>query len=394
MGPLRGAIAVPLLIFLVAACAGSAASPSSSASPATSAGATETPIETATATAAATPKPTATLAALITPTAAPATPTADSTGHGEYLLVLKRVQFADGSIQAQLWVVRPDGTGLKELVAGHKQLVDPTDYDLAAVWSHDGTKIHVVRDCDSKISDFKVGTWSQKPIATMGNKAADFVWSPDDSQIAYWRYTSESVICGGSDYPNDLMVMKADTSGKTVIRPNTGYLRLVSYWPTGGALVANTDNSWYKVDVPGGALTPLDIQGVAAPKISPDGFKVAYGSTSGHVLIRDVLGGALTDLGAGDEYEWSPDSASVAVAGGGTLQMCDAANGGCSTIYSRSATHLTFSPDGRRIAFVDWPTGQVYVVNSDGTGLAPVPGVSGFVGWDYMGVQERLIWQP
>jgi hypothetical protein len=396
--PLRRAVVVPLaLTFLVAACTSSGASPSSApsdASPSATASIAETPAETASASA----EPTITPTAAVTPTAAPATPTPKPFVHGEYLLFIRLVTFRAGGFQPQLWVVRPDGSGLRMLAEGHKATISPNAYDLAAVWSHDGTKIHVVRDCDSKLSDIRVSDWVETPIVTMGDKAADFVWSSDDSEIAYWLYTAADHICAQNsiDDTRDLMIMTSAGASQTAVSHNIGELRATSWWPTERSLLARDSGSLSRVSLPGGSATAMGITNVKwypPAAVSPDGMRVAYMGTDDHVRTRAVAGGVIRDLGLGTGFAWSPDSTSLAVTGS-TLRKCVAATGVCSGLYGSPTTLPTWSPNGANIAFVNTTTGQVLVIGASGGPVTPVPGALGFTQTSYAFVRETLQWQP
>jgi Tol biopolymer transport system component len=142
--------------------------------------------------------------------------------------------------------------------------------------------------------------------------------------------------------------------------------------------------------------TPLDVQ---APAWSPDGRTIVFVSWrdgNGEVYAMDADGSSprnLTQNPAKDvRPAWSPDGRSIAfVSRRGPSSRCKPGPGRCgldrqSEIYVMNADgsrkrkltrdrgfddYPTWSPDGRRIAFLRGrgARGQLYVVNADGSGL-------------------------
>ena len=305
--------------------------------------------------------------------------------HGEYLLFVKNVDTPDYT-RPEAWVVRPDGTGLRKVVEGWEiGGPSPPGRNLeTVVWSHDGGSIHVVKGCDSRLSDIVVGSWGEKPLITMGEKAASFVWSPDDGNIAYYRFTGSDVICmqNSTDDTHDLMAMKGDGSAQTVVVHNAvGY---TEWWGHGFTILVRDGAAWSLVSIVDGASTPL-VSGVSAVRLSPDGSLVAF-IDAGHVKVRATSGGLgkLRDLGAGGHFAWSPDGKSIAVAGG-FLKVFSTSTWTSSTPYALPASKPTWSPNSLKIAFITH-TGGVSVLSVKGGPVTPVPGVSG--------VNRDLQWQP
>jgi hypothetical protein len=121
--------------------------------------------------------------------------------------------------------------------------------------------------------------------------------------------------------------------------------------------------------------------GVSArsPRFSPDGRRIAYLM---HDDGRDGI--RILDLSAGDErtitawhtgsMDWSPDGNVFAygnIDGGISFINADGTNDRVILPPSGflGVKSLSFSPDGRRIAFTSFVDSRLFVVNTDGTGL-------------------------
>jgi Tol biopolymer transport system component len=261
--------------------------------------------------------------------------------------------------QPQLWVIRPTGTGARKIAEGQAHgPLSPPNYNLDGVWSHDGSMVHVMKGCDSRLSNIAVHSWVETPVVNMGNKAAEFVWSPDDTKVAYFNYTNvQAVICMQGTIPttHDLMVMNADGSARTVVLHNTDWYPYS--WPGASSVLLRDNPVWALMSIPGGAVTSLGISGWPAA-LSPDGASVAYIS-SGHVWVRAVTGGPVSDYGPGKDFAWSPDGESIAVTGT-TLRVVTVATAASTTLYAHSTSLPTWSPDSTRVAFVKDHT-DIYV---------------------------------
>ena len=165
--------------------------------------------------------------------------------------------------------------------------------------------------------------------------------------------------------------------------------------------------------------TPLDVQ---APAWSPDGRTIVFVSWrdgNGEVYAMDANGSGprnLTQNPANDvRPAWSPDGRSIAfVSSRSPSSRCKPGPGRCwrdydrqSEIYvmnadgsrkrnltrDRASDDLpTWSPDGRRIAFLHGRgrgRGQLYVVNADGSGLRNLGRIAGPALF-----ASQLVWSP
>jgi len=321
-----------------------------------------------------------------TPTPAPKATAAPAT-HGEYLLVLRMVTLTEVTRQPQAWVIRPDGSKARKIAEGGVEgMNSPPIYNLDVVWSHNGSEVHVSKGCDSHLSDVAVGGWGETPIAGMTDKTQDFAWSEDEGDVAYFRYTGEAFICMQGTLPttHDLMIMKADGSARTVVLRDTPWYP--TSWLAGRRILvrdhAGSETTWALVGFPGGAVTPLGIDGDTA-KVSPDGTLVAFLQV-GNLKVRAVSGGPVSSLGTANSFAWSPDGTMIAAAGS-TLRIVTVATGASRTMSTRPAARPAWAPDGKSLAF-EMGTGDVYVMNVKAA--SPTLVVSGW------GTILDLQWQP
>jgi hypothetical protein len=371
-------ILIGLVLVLVAACTSSATSPGDSSPSATpdatltaSPGVAATDTESTTPEAAPTPTPAASRAP------SPVIATLPGLTHGEYLLVRKSISLPNDQFRAELWLTRPNGTGSRKIAEGYTTgVLSPPAYNLDGVWSHDGSVVHVMTGCDSQLSDVPVTGGAAVATASMTNKDAGFVWSPDDSKIAYWHFTGGDVICAqnGLTMARDLMVMNADGTGKTVVRQNIpwGTFTLQS-WINSNYLLARYENDWVKIAVADGTLTHLNLPADApTAKVSPDQKRIAYHRSNGHIYVRATNGGVAVDRGTGTYFEWSPDSKLLAI-GGVSLKVAGALTSDVTNIYNFSSEKLTWSPDSKYIAIRKTAGGGIFYIAAAGGPANYVP---------------------
>jgi dipeptidyl aminopeptidase/acylaminoacyl peptidase len=305
--------------------------------------------------------------------------------HGAYLLYETSVSFPDNSAQPQAWVVKPDGTASQMIAEGLRAgPLSPPRYNLDSVWAQTGSRIHLMKDCDSKLSDVAVGTWSTVAGPAMTDKDAGFIWSKDDKRVAYWHFTGQDVICeqNGFTMARDLIVMSTDGTSKTILVHGFGDSWSATAWTPDGTrlLVRNSSGNWLTINSTTGAMAPLGFSGTSA-KISPDGTRIAYLS-GGHAYARSLGGGIAKDLGAATDFAWRPDGAALALSGT-TLKVVNATTATSVTIFNFSTKSPTWSPDGTKIAFIKSAGGGVLVIPAAGGSVTVIPGTSRatFVGW-------------
>jgi hypothetical protein len=288
--------------------------------------------------------------------------------HGQYLLYDTDKSLPGDVSQPQEWVVKPDGSGARLVAEGIAVgPLSPPRFNLDAVWSHNGLILHLARyqdACTPHLSDVPASGGTETPKVTMTNHDGYFLWSPDDTRIAY-RHYHEDTICeqNGLSMINDLIVMNADGSGKHIIRTNIPY-QVTAWLPDGSGFVAHNDaGAWFKVNGIDGSTTPL---GVTAGRleVSPDGSKIAY-QNGAHLYARNFSGGPVRDMGVHQDFAWAPTGPVLAICTSSQLSSQSANSGVGLILYSGGCTSPSWSPDGKTIAFHK-STGWIAVVSSTG----------------------------
>jgi Tol biopolymer transport system component len=247
-------------------------------------------------------------------------------------------------VAPNIYVVHPDGTGLRNLSQVDAHEVNP-------IWSPAGDKILFTKNGDLYVMD-PDGAGRVK-LAEGRTSINEYRWSPDGQMIAY-----ADLRLGADDFSIDLWVMQVDGNRK---------VKLVEQgdqpsWSPDGRIV-------YRSRPP------------ASDRLSPTHLRVV--NADGR---RDVR---LTTR-AGYEPVWSPDGGKIAFVGfaadftsdiyvinpDGTREM-NLTQG----LNSLNA-ELSWSPDGSKIAFSTAPVGPVFhdiaVMNRDGTGRTNLTNEPGF----------------
>jgi TolB protein len=258
--------------------------------------------------------------------------------------------------QTELYVMNADGSGKRRLVRNASGL-GPEPY--GTVWSPDGLKLAFAKRLGPAIGQCVVchteifvvnadGSGQRNLTGKLGGEAP--TWSPDGQTIAF------STTRDNPNIPN-LYVMNADGSGQRRVTQGAAGAWGSSWSPDGRRLAFesvvggsgyNTDI--YVVNVDGSGQQQLTRQPLQeqVPAWSPDGRRIAFES------YRDErpLGGR----------RWQRLMQVMNADGSEQRKL---------TRLSNSDGSFSWSPDGRRIAFVSDRDGndEVYVINVDGSGL-------------------------
>ena len=334
-------------------------SPTSTFTPTPTATHTPTPTPTFTPTPTHTPTPTPTFTPTPTHTPTP-TPTATPTPG--------RIAFAsnrDGN--SEIYAMNADGSGLA-------RLTNNSASDSSPSWSPDGRRIAFASNRDGNWEIYAMNADGSGLVRLTNNSANDGnpSWSPDGRRIAF---VSSRV---GND---EIYAMNADGSGVARLTNNSAEDRNPSWSPDGRRIAFHSDfgsyADWeweiYAMNADGSGLarrltysssltdahqlrSPIVYNSTESwdPSWSPDGRRIAFVSLTHVVSRRD--GDSTTWVRNRDIYAMNAD--------GGTAARL--------TNNPAGDWHPSWSPDGRRIAFVSSRDGnsEIYAMNADGSGVA------------------------
>lgn len=257
------------------------------------------------------------------------------------------IAFNTGEPPEQIWVARTDGTGHRKLSRGGTP-------DLQAAWSPDGRRI--------AFASMPAGSWDIYVMDAAGRNRARVVaspskdtapaWAPDGSRLAYQRADGEGT-------SSEIRVVNLDGSGDR--RLTTGALNESPSWSPDGARIvfqSTRDGSkfdLYVMNADGSGvrrLTATPERREDAPSWSPDGTLILFAAGADH-MPRDIY---VVDADGGNERRL--------------------------TRRGRPVWYPRWSPDGKQIAFFEFPfpRATIYLMNADGSRLRTLFGRLGFAG--------------
>jgi TolB protein len=273
-----------------------------------------------------------------------------------------RIAFAaapSGSFDFDIYTVRPDGSGLRQLTtgpAGHSSFANAWSPD-GRVIAFDSDRTGVVQLFTMRPDGTRVSQLTHDPVLWSVNPA----WSPDGRKLAFVREPAEAP--GG-----DIYVMNADGSGLRALTHDAGHNRSPAWSPDGTRIAFDSDRTGpgtsavYQMHPDGSGvrrLTSLALDAFGAD-YAPDGRHVAFSSN------LDVPDSAI--------YVIRPDGSHL-------RQLTSPPPGG------GGDADVSYSPDGRRLVFVsDRREGDadLWVMDADGTDLVditPDPGAQFVPDW-------------
>ncbi|MFR9166131.1 MAG: TolB family protein [Dysgonomonas sp.] len=251
-----------------------------------------------------------------------------------------------------IWVVDANGKNLRQVTsdagAGYKMS-----------WSADNktilgrTSIRENNRVFHEVKTYDVVTNSSRLIEskTRQLKGVPF-WSSDYSQVVYQTENGTKSAKSGIRVVN--MKSKVASSAEAL------FSKMVADPATVAADVAGLNQFKGKV--------------LFNPVVSPDGNKIAFQVGGEGLYVCDADGNQLKALGKGERATWTPDGKYVIAAvttddghelTGGKLVSANVESGAISTLMSSGyiAVSPAVSPDGKKLAFEDYASGYVYLVD-------------------------------
>jgi len=270
-------------------------------------------------------------------------------------------------------VANADGSGLL-------RVTDGPGGDCAPVWSPDGRKIafqrSLVRREGDKVVGFEFDIYvikadgSEERKLTSDAVSARPIWSPDGRKIAFWS---------GPDGAGGIYVMNADGSERRLLADSGARLRQQA-----------CENCAHLGHI---AWSP-DGRKLLLVRSGPIG---GHDSRKHHVVVMNADGSRLRRLrrftpGNGGEPSWSPDGRKIVFvnfrAGNFDVYVMNADGSGLRNV-TRHPSHDSdpaWSPDAKKIAFTTKREGnfEIYVMNANGSGqhnLTRNPAVDRYPVW-------------
>ncbi len=266
---------------------------------------------------------------------------------------------AEGPDGDGLYIVKPDGSGLRLLTAESGFVAYP-------MWSPGGGRIAYVAGVPGgvdpvllRLYEFETDTaLTVSTLAVAGQFGAPATWSPDGRRIAFSEVAGDAPRLRVYDLERAELIDSARVSGRSPSwSPDGEELAFVSDSGQGGLLV---------MDVAGGEPEVLASRpgGEEGPRWSPDGDVIAVveGEEGEEALLLvERASGAVTELGAGLVPSWSPDGRRLVFSAPSEDGKTDldiffiAIEGGARQPLSQSTTRdlwPAWSPDGNSVALL------------------------------------------
>ena len=193
----------------------------------------------------------------------------------------------DPQAQGDIYVIAPDGSGLKRLTSGAFNDIEPA-------WSPDGSRIVFQRDGSIHVVNASDGSGLQ----ALTGSGCDFypTWSPDGSRIAFASCRSGT---------NAIYVINADGSGVKQLTSDTAS-NYFPRWSPDGTRIAFEHGPCcgvYVINPDGTGLAQLSLHG-RTPSWSPDNRALVFEWYGIHIVNADGTG--IHPLGVGFDPAWSP----------------------------------------------------------------------------------------
>jgi len=302
-------------------------------------------------------------------------------------------------VQGGLFVVHPDGSGLREIINLRARDNNPR-------FSPDGRWLFFQSDALGVNQVFRCREDGSEPgnltvRLGLAKEYYGFTPSPDGSQLAVTAHDGQIA---------RVLLMNTDGGEPRFVTPEGAHCYMAAFSPDGRALVyANVDQGYTLelLDLQSGRATPLPTgPGCTVPQFTPDGNTLIYVKPDDEDLYALALGEGqprkLTDgdvcshfrlsakdwHGSSDAPAISPDGQRIALIGltmEGVPQVFTMALDGSDR---RQLTHrptpcgrVQWSPDGARLTFVSWVGDyvQLFIMDADGENMRQLTNLPGAV---------------
>jgi Tol biopolymer transport system component len=216
------------------------------------------------------------------------------------------IAFASSRRLGGLFVIRPDGTGLRQLFHGNASNPD---------WSPDGRRIAY----QGSSGIYLISRHGGRPRHIL--RGARFLlpaWAPDGRMLAVVKWER--------DLSMAIYVLRPDGSGLERLLPqdrrSPGSLR-------SGAAASATEPAW-----------------------APNGRQIAFQEGNGRIVVVKIAGERRRLIATGsDEPAWSPDGRTIAFESNGALWATNADGSGDPHLLASNGADPSWAPDSRNMVF-------------------------------------------
>lgn len=220
-------------------------------------------------------------------------------------------------------------------------------------------------------------TGEPKAIAKMNEPLRTPVWSPDGTKLAMTSIKNDGIWVVEANGENLHQITAEQGAGYQMKWSDNATV------VTRSSVEKNSNTLFQQMlDDPAGVLSNVaafeDLKGyfVFNPVLSPDGSKIVFQSNNGKGLyICNADGSQLRNLGQGERASWTPEGKYVVVMvvaddgeviTKGELISINVTTGVRSTLLSSDkyvALSPAVSPDGAKVAFEEYRSGVIYVMD-------------------------------
>jgi Tol biopolymer transport system component len=240
------------------------------------------------------------------------------------------------------------------------------------VWSPDGTKLALTSLHNDGIWVVSEDASDLKQITTDSGAGYRMKWSDDNQTI-----TARTSLREKGRIFHEVKAYNTTSGKQETLLKKTRATHALAYWnETENALLQQMIDKPAEVASQVAGLQALDGSLIFNPVLSPQGDKIVFQAGGGKGLyICNADGTELRNLGQGERPSWTPDGKYVVVMliaddgeviTQGELLSIDVATGTRTSLLASKnyvAVSPAVSPDGKKLAFEEYATGAIYVID-------------------------------